>query len=84
MNTAPKLEPKNIQQLAALPLGARLSVDPWSDHVELSRAKAVAVMSAREKLPLQITPFFMYLVRNNPTEEKHAAAVAEPLRANSE
>ena len=84
MNTAPKLEPTNIQQLAALPLGARLSVDPWSAHVELSRAKAVAVMSAREKLPLQLTPFFLYLVRNDQSEEKHAAAAAEPLRANSD
>jgi len=42
-------------------LGGRIKVDPWTDQVELSKAKAVPLTSAREKMPLEIAPFFPYL-----------------------
>jgi hypothetical protein len=61
--SAPVLDPKRLDQLAALPLGGRVKVDPWSDQVELSKAKPVALTSAREKLEFEITPFFPYLTR---------------------
>jgi len=60
---APALDQKRLDQIAALPLGGRIKVDPWSDQVELSKAKAVALNSAREKMEFEITPFFPYLVR---------------------
>src|SRR5229473_402983 len=61
--SAPQLEARRLDQIAALPLGGRIKVDPWSDHVELAKAKQVALTSAREKMPFEITPFFPYLTR---------------------
>lgn len=69
---APALDPKRLDQIAALPLGGRVKVDPWSDQVELSKAKPVALTSAREKLEFEITPFFPYLTRLSSSGEKMA------------
>ncbi len=63
LGSAPALDAKKLDQIAALPLGGRIKVDPWSDQVELSKAKAVALNSAREKMPFEITPVFPYLTR---------------------
>jgi hypothetical protein len=60
---APALDEKRLDQIAALPLGGRVKVDPWTDQVELSKAKPVALTSAREKMEFEITPFFPYLTR---------------------
>jgi hypothetical protein len=65
MSQAPKLEPTSISQIAALPLGARLRVDPWSNHVSLAKTTGAQIMSAREKMPFQITPFYLYLTRTD-------------------
>ena len=61
--SAPALDEKRLDQIAALPLGGRIKVDPWSDQAELSKAKAVALNSANEKMEFEITPFFPYLTR---------------------
>jgi len=61
VGSAPALDPKRLDQIAALPLGGRIKVDPWTDQVELSKAKAVPLTSAREKMPFEIAPFFPYL-----------------------
>ncbi len=61
--SSPALDQKRLDQIAALPLGGRIKVDPWSDRVELSKAKPVALTSAREKMEFEITPFFPYLTR---------------------
>jgi len=71
--SAPQLEPKRTDQIAALPLGGRIKLDPWSDQVELAKAKPVALASAREKMPFEITPFFPYLTRLNPAGNEKAA-----------
>jgi peptidase M48-like protein len=63
LSSAPALDEKRLDQIAALPLGGRIKVDPWSDQAELSKAKPVALTSAREKLEFEITPFFPYLTR---------------------
>lgn len=60
---APPLDEKRLDQIAALPLGGRIRVDPWSDQVELSRAKPVPLTSAREKMEFELTPFFPHLTR---------------------
>jgi hypothetical protein len=70
--SAPALDPKRLDQIAALPLGGRVKVDPWSDQVELTKAKPVALTSAREKLEFEITPFFPYLTRLSSSGEKMA------------
>ena len=61
VSAAPKFDPTKIDQIAALPIGARLKLDPWNDHVELLKAKPVPLLSAREKLPFEVTPFMPFL-----------------------
>jgi len=61
--TAPALDEKRLDQIAALPLGGRIKLDPWTDQVELSKGKAVALNSANEKMEFEITPFFPHLTR---------------------
>jgi len=57
------LETRKTDQVAALPLGARIKLDPWSSRVELVKTKPVALTTFREKMPFEITPFFPYLTR---------------------
>jgi hypothetical protein len=58
---SPALSPERVDQVAALPLGARVVVDPWSGRVELLRGGTVPLASAREKASLAITPLVPYL-----------------------
>jgi hypothetical protein len=69
--SAPQLDPQRTDQIAALPLGGRIKLDPWTDQVEMAKAKPVALASAKEKMPFEITPFFPYLTRiPTPSGEK--------------
>ena len=61
--SAPALEMNKLDQIAALPMGARIKVDPWSDRAQMSKAKPVALLSAREKMFFEVTPVFPYLTR---------------------
>jgi hypothetical protein len=61
--SAPELKQDKVDQIAALPIGARVKLDPWSDKVELLKSKPVALTSAREKMPFEVTPFMPYLTR---------------------
>ncbi len=77
--SAPQLDPKRADQIAALPLGGRIKLDPWSDQVELAKAKPVALTSARENIPFEITPFFPFLTRlQTPGSEKVALTSPSP------
>jgi hypothetical protein len=79
LTSAPQLDPKRTDQIAALPLGGRIKLDPWTDQVELAKAKPVALISAREKMPFAITPFFPYLTRiSSPGNEKVALTAPAP------
>jgi len=60
---APELEIDRADQIAALPLGSRVRIDPWSDRVELLKVKATPVSLASEKIPFEITPVFPHLKR---------------------
>ena len=63
MSGAPQLQKTRVDQIAALPLGARVKVDAWSDRAQLVKSKPVALLSAREKMPFEVTPLFPYLTR---------------------
>jgi hypothetical protein len=76
--TAPKLEMGKVDQIAALPLGGRVRVDPWSARIELMKAKPVALLSAREKMPFEVTPIYLYLSRQTASQRQTAAAAAKP------
>jgi hypothetical protein len=63
----------NKEQITALPLGSRIKLDPWTSRVELVRGKPVALISAREKMPFEVTPFVLYLTRYREPQEEDAA-----------
>jgi len=50
-------------KLAALPIGGRVKMDPWSDKLEMLKSKPVGVVAEREKMPFEVTPFVLYLTR---------------------
>ena len=76
--SAPALQENRLDQIAALPLGGRVKVDPWTDQVELSKAKPTALASAREKMEFEITPFFPYLTRLSTGGSEKMALTATP------
>ncbi|MGC1831334.1 MAG: hypothetical protein WA663_13095 [Candidatus Acidiferrales bacterium] len=61
ISSATTLQPTKVDQISALPIGARIKLDPWTDQVELLKAKPMPLTSAREKMPFEITPFMPYL-----------------------
>jgi len=61
--SAPELSIRDTDQIAALPLGGRVKLDPWSDRVELVDLKPVPLLNAAEKIPFEVTPFYPYLKR---------------------
>jgi hypothetical protein len=66
---APKrLRMDQPDQIAALPLGSRIKVDPWSDRIEMLKNKLPALESAAEKRPFEVSPFFPYLKRLEQTK----------------
>lgn len=66
MQSAPKLEPRRLDQVASLPLGGRVRVDPWSCRAELYKRDAVPLISPNEKMPFEVTPVYPYLTRLRP------------------
>ena len=79
LSSSPALDDKRLDQIAALPLGGRIKVDPWTDRVELSKAKPVALTAAREKMEFEITPVFPYLTRfSTGSGEKVALTTSSP------
>jgi hypothetical protein len=66
--TGPALDMKKLDQIAALPLGGRIKLNAWDDKIELSKSAPVAIVTARDKMPLEVTPFFPHLTRLNETE----------------
>ena len=50
-----------------MPLGGRIKIDPWSDKLEMLKAKPVGAVAEREKMPFEVTPFMLYLTRQKST-----------------
>jgi Peptidase family M48 len=81
MTDAPNLDDNKLDQVAALPLGGRIKLDPWADHVEMIKAAPVAIMNARDKMPFEVTPFFPRLTRLSSTADNSATAPASATTA---
>ena len=56
MLRSPELEQDKLDQISALPLGARLYVNPWTGGLELLQTGSTSPGSIREKAPLAVTP----------------------------
>jgi hypothetical protein len=79
MSTAPQLEARKVDQIASLPLGGRVHLNPWNDHVELVKGKAVPLLSPKEKMPFEVTPVYPYLTRiDSKSRESVAAGNVKP------
>ncbi len=63
MQNAPKLEKNSLDQIAALPLGARIKVNAWNDQISLMKNKPVNLISPKDKMPFEVTPLIPYLTR---------------------
>ena len=61
--SGPALDPNKLDQIAALPMGGRVKLNAWTDRVELTKSAPVAITSARDKMPFEVTPFFPRLSR---------------------
>ncbi len=61
--SAPELDENKIEQIAALPLGSRVKLNPWNNKIELVKTKPLALLSPREKMPFEVTPFALHLTR---------------------
>jgi hypothetical protein len=72
MKIAPELELRNVAQVPALPLGSRIKLDPWDDHVELQKGKSVPLVSPRDKMSFEVTPIFPNLVRIHPPSNNNS------------
>jgi transcription antitermination factor NusG len=62
-SSAPELKESQLEQIAALPLGSRIKLDPWRDQITLVKTRPLELLSPREKMPFEITPFILYLTR---------------------
>ena len=69
-----RLQMDRLDQIAALPLGSRISLDPWSDRIEMLKAKPVRPESAAEKMPFEVSPFFPHLKRRDTHEKAQTGA----------
>ncbi len=67
----------DLSQIAALPLGSHLRVDAWSDEVHFLKGDVQAIVNAREKMPLELTPIYYRLTRLRSTTAAPPAAPAE-------
>src|SRR5215467_11416433 len=75
--TAPADPKQNAQRIAALPIGGRVKLDPWSDKLEMIKSKPVGTVAEREKMPFEVTPFMPYLMRYG------ADVAAKPIAASA-
>jgi hypothetical protein len=83
MTAAPALDANKLDQIAALPLGGRVKLNPWNDQVELTKSAPVAITSARDKMPFEVTPFYPRLNRltsGSPTGPATSAANTTPAK----
>jgi hypothetical protein len=72
------LQMDRLDQISAFPLGSRITVDPWSDRIEMLNSKPVRPLSAAEKMPFEVSPFFPFLKRLDGHGHEKAQAGTQP------
>jgi hypothetical protein len=77
ISKGPKLNPADLTQQAALPLGSYLKFDPWTDQVIALNITAITpLLSPRDKYPFEVMPIYYKL-----SEYKAPAPPAPPADA---
>ncbi len=79
----PAAPPKTgTSPVVALPLGGRVKMDPWSDKLEMLRAKPiVGQVAERERMPFEVTPFMLYLTREVNAVSAPSGAISADSKA---
>jgi Peptidase family M48 len=72
----PALDMTKLDQIAALPLGGRIKINPWDDKAEMVKTAPVAITSARDKMPFEVTPFYPRLARMGTTANTPTTSAA--------
>jgi Peptidase family M48 len=72
----PALDNNKLDQVAALPLGGRVKINPWDDKAEMVKTAPVAITSARDKMPFEVTPFYPRLARYGASTTPSSPATA--------
>jgi len=77
-----KLDMKDLKQQAAMPLASFLRFDPWTDQVIQMHTSFEPILSARDKMPFEVTPVYMKLsYYKQPSATPAAAPGAAPAAA---
>ncbi len=79
----PALDNNKLDQIAALPLGGRVKINPWDDKAEMVKTAPVAITSARDKMPFEVTPFYPRLARYGANIAPNAAPTTAASNSNS-
>ena len=67
--------------IAALPLGGRIKIEPWNDHLQMLKSRPVGTVAESEKMQFEVTPFVLYLTRQG---DHSLAEVPEAISASSD
>lgn len=73
--------------IAALPLGGRIKLNPWTNSLEMLKSKPVGQIAEREKMPFEVTPFVLYLTRydsNTGNTSQNPSAVSADSKQGAE
>jgi hypothetical protein len=79
----PALDNNKLDQVAALPLGGRVKINPWDDKAEMVKTAPVAITSARDKMPFEVTPFYPRLARYGASTTPSAAPATAAANSHS-
>jgi hypothetical protein len=71
---APRLNPEDLTQIAALPLNSHLRIDPWDDKVYQLNVKPAPLLNPSDKMPFEVTAVFYRLQYYQPPAEVAPAA----------
>jgi hypothetical protein len=71
---APAAPEQNL--IVALPLGGRIKLDPWDNELVMLNAKPVGAVAEREKMPFEVTPFILFLTRDDSASIQTPGAVS--------
>jgi hypothetical protein len=81
VSKGPKLNNSDLKQQAAMPLSQFLRFDPWTDQVIKMNTAYEPLLSARDKLPFEITPVYLRLAYWTPPAAPAGAPAATPATA---
>jgi len=79
LEKAPELQTTRVDQVAALPLASRTSLDPWTNRLRMLHVRTEALLSAREKMPFELTPVYLHLTYQTQPQREQISEVQPAL-----